>query len=348
MITLFTALSAVVLIINIQEKLQASTPPQSTAVIAKAPEVRTQPHKTKAKKPVCSDEFMRDYYKLHHHLPEEVAWKGHESFEPKACRIAKANIRHCLLNRKIHQILILGDSNGHRYASALQSILQTNNIPCKQVLREQQNHRLPSLAYYTRGNLSALSGYIAFEEHQCGRCISTYVECELRGSEKVFLEYIGVESFSGKQITRKDLNTTFLEFVFEEYLKQRSPDVILFFIPQNHMKHMPRADFATQFGAFLRMYKNAHNMSGSRIYFMTGSAEKSPLTTNLVNNLNKEAYRTLESDLLRSDSKMHMFFNSVGITSKIPELMKDCCHYDASWYWALIQSWLRAFCHSKY
>ena len=292
------------------------------------------------------------------------------------------SVGHCLVGHDIKKLLVLGDSNGKRYFSALQRLFG-KSATCKVVKSERRDANrsaLPDIDYFTRGtNLNPYD--IVFHNRDCGGCRSSLLSCEankVTGSRHNFrlqLEYVAMEFFMDTEVTTvrnqwrnncRRINggsfcrqsNTYQEFILREYLHDNYPDILLLF-SSSHDK--ARHDLAM-------IEQNIYNLKSlikqfvpttTKVFWFSVIGEnidKKPtfwrharfdgnFTTDEQNQrINKALFKALLPELSREDSIISTFFDMYAMSKGVRRWSKDGVHLKNNWYDIVISNWLQMLC----
>lgn len=319
--------------------------------------------KHKKLKAICSNEFLRNYHEHNHRLLEDVNWTKKELFGSSACQFIPSNIRECFIKKNISSIFIMGDSQGSRYARCLEDAIANHSMKCGGHIIEYQQGKMPSIEYFSKG---FMEDQFIVKKHSCKGCASFHKECHWNKSTLTSIEYTAMEFLDDRTVTLKphpnaeNISFTY-EFLLKVYLRNRFPDLIIFFLPMNHIKQRKTLeDFRGNLTSFLALYKEVRKPN-SMLYFMPGTAESDSRRARAWKNrtffdmrpndriylLNKAAFNVLEKDLLDSDSRIHIFFGLFNASRSAMYLNVDGVHFKPMWYQVVINSFISTLCQSR-
>ncbi|ELU15213.1 hypothetical protein CAPTEDRAFT_187197 [Capitella teleta] len=307
---------------------------------------------------------IKKFVQEHHRYPDYILWdQKRTSFQPSACRLIEfASLEDCLAHSSISTIAVYGDSQGWRYGLALKGYLSRHKMPCQFIANEKRRYMEPDLEYLSRGN-DQLRARMQPTSHSCSSCSGFRAKCtSLSTNKTVNIEYIDTEGVMSKYVTLRAGNgskavPTFEEFIFEVYLKDSFPDLNVFFVPMNHIKHKPFEYFTYNFPRLLSIIK-ANKPPHSEIYFIPGTAESEEamtsryrntlfygvLATGAIRRLNEELFAMLEPELVNATSNIYSFLDLVEVTSPVLGWSVDGVHFDRKWYAAFWKSYFSFYC----
>ena len=208
----------------------------------------------------CNLELLRNKALESEHFPYDGEWNFKNDgeilhWDTQLCSLDYSGSKYVgrtstwIRDSNITKILILGDSNGAKYNAAMIDFMKTT-LPanCWEIKRENSSENMmPDKDYFT-SDTSMASYDIVTHQRDCATCISTLTECYADSLHKhILIEYIAMEYVLDNALTTYrtrtrckasnlvpcDYSVSYQEFIFREYLRDRYPDVIFFFL-NNH------------------------------------------------------------------------------------------------------------------
>lgn len=308
----------------------------------------------------CSDEYFANFSQHHHTMPEKVSWTGNKFFKPEDCSFKDPNISQCLKHRKIKNIVVIGDSQGLRYTRALIGLFKSQGVKCAQ---DSQRSSESPLDFFARKRAKGLKKQLESHAKQpCTSCYCLQASCSYH-SQPLSVEYFALTLMNESIVVLpphdgSDLEASnYEEFLLRVYLKDAFPDLVVMFVPLNHMKHRSFEEFNASFVDFVKTFKKMQKPS-SHIYFITAPAENESrknskwknvkfhgyLGTDKIYLMTKDLYRLLEPDLLQPHSNFHTFVNLVNASMPLMNTSPDGIHYGPSWYSAVVSAIFGSMC----
>ncbi|ELU13884.1 hypothetical protein CAPTEDRAFT_202528 [Capitella teleta] len=311
--------------------------------------------------PNCSAEFMRNFYVHHHRYPEIIHWDDDLTlFRPDSCKLVQADVLQCLAKKDITSIAVYGDSQGWRYGKSIIQYFRNSGLVCEYQEFEKREGKIPDLDYLAKYTPELRSRMVA-GAHQCRGCSGFRAKCT-SGERAVTIEYISTEEINSEVVTLtadKDITavTSFEEFLFNIYLKDRFPDLNVFFMPMNHIKRLPLNKFTNDFPKFLSILKNAIPPT-SEFFLIPGTAEfdviapvryrgklfNGFLANDAIRRLNTAMSLILEPELVNQTSKLSSFLDLYEVTGSVLSLADDGVHFKAEWYQVFWRVFLDVYC----
>lgn len=267
----------------------------------------------------------------------------------------------------VTSIVLLGDSNGNNYAANLLHVLNNNGWVCSKTKVENAPKFQPDPMYYTRKPFIALAD-IQYEKRPCHGCSSFIAQCSFGNMRTLHFEYLGFPLFNDSIVTSNrtrpvtyHLNRTFSydvvssatqqQFIFNEYLAGRYPDVVIFFT-SSHVRYslnniQPHAQFC---------FDTLDRYLPPTSLVILASAMKQQVTKkrfagNLTGNdvqllLNDGGYAGAQSRLADPNKRWYAFPNLfdhdlVGATG---HMYKDHIHRTPIWYQSIMRFMLQLVC----
>ncbi|KAK2166061.1 hypothetical protein LSH36_43g08035 [Paralvinella palmiformis] len=311
-----------------------------------------------------------------------------------------AFMRQCFTRAEIGSIVTIGDSNAQRYWLALWRSVRAFSKDCRILGSERiiNNGTQPDLAYYTKGSHEYLYEKILTTHHRyCRGCGASNGKClwqtstgldnaSISGdsghhskSAHIKLEHLPMtmilstslrflilpETFRDKKTSSWIYNyfaQSSAEFYFKYYLDGRYPDVLLVFLPLNHVKFLDarrvQLDIKT-FHALLKMYIPR----STKVFYMPSFMEFERTRKNTfwnnklvdgllawqrIDRLNRILYDVIEEDLLNVSSGIYSFFDLIDMSKDRQRWSTDGVHMERVWYSSVIRSFWHVYCNSLF
>ena len=224
----------------------------------------------------CSSSIIKEYIRTHDFFPELGTWIINNntpiSWTPELCHFnasrMQKNILQCIKSKKFYSFLILGDSNGKRYADALFKLLSSgHNTDCNTIIREGGGSRSPDIKYIEKESRRDESDF-RFHDGDCRGCKRLVRECLFDGVQ-ITVETIGMihvldtninitqnqnDCDPGEQCFQSN---TYQEMIFREYLQWRQyPDVIMLFQSSHDRMRKTLAVFDASINYLVKLVEN--------------------------------------------------------------------------------------------
>ena len=246
----------------------------------KAPQYKHDEGLLDKRKIQCSYEAIRDYIRTHDFFPQEGTWIMSNNtpvdLTPTMCyfqnEIMSENLIQCIKKKQFYSFLILGDSNGMKYAQALIHLLsQRHKTTVKTIRQERTRSFTPDIQYFKKG--SRIEGEsFRIHDRDCSGCKSFLKECRMEGII-IRVEYIAMEFTLDTEVTTRVnfkpqgppeclpgrqcfQSTTYQEMIFREYLTDQYPDVLMIFQNSHDRMRKPLAVFDAEMQYFVKLLEN--------------------------------------------------------------------------------------------
>ena len=151
-----------------------------------------------------------------------------------------------------------------------------------------------------------------------------------------------------------------VEFFFKYYLSGRYPDVMIVFLPFNHVKFIDlrrvRIDIVS-FHALVKLYIPR----STKVFYMPSFAEfEEPrkgsfwmnkrvdglLAWQRINILNQILYDVIKDDLFNATSGIYSFLDLLDMSKDRLKWNRDGIHMNEQWYSSVIRNFWEVFCNS--
>ena len=340
---------------------------------------------------LCSDNAIRNCLVASDYFPTEAHWRNSNAsfpdsrFEPGFCRfkydvIPPRLLQRCLQQKKIKRIAVIGDSNGSHYFKMLTEMLDSI-ANCTTVRsdfwenyflrRRRRATKFPKQRPHRRPNGLVKCVFVDPSDQT-----RNHNEDSVTLPQSVFVEVIGVISFTDKKLRNPDTNCStdpvratkqckkaesrmLYPTIFGDYLARGNnyPDVILMF-SNSHDKgngktvKKTRADM-TALRDVIRRYVPR---STALYWFSQMSENDSKKAAEWQNILYEETYTANEMlvrtnramyDVLRDDfrkGRIRTFFDLYAMTLAVPDWSRDGIHLEWDWYRYLLSYWFQTTC----
>ena len=331
----------------------------------------------------CTLSGIQDYIASHNFFPQQGDWnfigKKPVSWQPDMCElqpVEATDFTSCIVEKNLLRFVILGDSNGKRYAEALVRQLSDNDGNCTEIKKENKPRFQPDATYFKNGK-HIDQAYIKTHLRDCSKCESKLVICSVTDNIQVHVEYIAMEFLLDTEITTyriyhnaKDCppghqcfqSNTYQEFILRQYLAGRYPDILLVCLnTHDHMrKSMPvlRADMRyllnliqyivpkttdVVFFTEIEDYLPRKPAPWRKVIFEGGYG-----TTEHVSLVNKYLFETLQPAIGELDSNIHGFFDIQTLSHQVlPVWSIDGVHLNPSFYTIIINYLFQTICASE-
>ncbi len=337
-------------------------------------------------RPLCTNGIFRAYYRTRHGFPPPGQWTVRDPIVSAVYPVLSPDIcsfpleftggdfvKQCFQRKRLRSILIMGDSQGAHYSWGLRDILNQTFDDCEVMKFENRTDGVKKSdnvdkRYFSDGNTS-LESRMMIGVRWCGCCLSYKMRCQDRDIEPFTFEYIGfhhMERFvmdvnMGNMASGETNLISFHEFLFRHYLKDNTPDLIIFSPTVNHGKfrELPR-QFRLQLRS-LKSYIDAWTPAETEVYWLPGMAEhenrrtrqkyinktkRGKLATELILDLNNLVYKELEPDLLLENGRHFGFLDLFQASVNRSEWSYDGIHMEPFWYDLIMSYLLQVFCVS--
>lgn len=330
--------------------------------------------------PVCSLGVLRKHYIEHDAYPTGGEWiikDNISQFEPDIChfrdmQINANSVLHCLLKRKITSVTTIGDSQSRKYFDALLRIFKDSSGICRKTRSEKAKRGrglVASTKYFSRGNKS-LSRALVGGKRPCWTCISQEWLCDVwyMNEEHTFrLENIGMTGAIDRSIQLIDDNAmnsnyniwfnSFQEFLFKYYFHIQHTDLILLFLPFNHIKKTSSIEFTSHMER-LKFLITKYLNSNCKIFILTGTNEfenrkkRGFINTTYEGRLANDQIRTLKHitfDVLKENfknklSNIYGFFDLQDMSKSRETWCEDGFHFRTVWYNSVMTNFFQTLC----
>ena len=332
-------------------------------------------------KPLCSSSILKDYIRTHDFFPEHGTWimKNAQpvSWIPELCHFSTSRLQEkilqCIESKELDSFLILGDSNGLRYAKALVKLLSLENkTACRTIRREGLASFKPDIKYFTNRHQIELTDFL-FHSRDCSGCKSKMTECSLNG-RKIKVDYVGMEFVLDTEITtyrnfhdEKSCkpgqqcfqSNTYQEMIFSEYLKHQYPDVIMLFQNSHDRMRKSLAVFDANINYLVKLLENVVPLNTTVVWLSEVEEylpKKKALWRNVtfeggfnnsehIHEINKRLFNAIKPIVGKPNSNMHGFFDLQKLSHTVlPYWSKDGVHVNPSWYRIIVSYIMQTLC----
>ena len=274
----------------------------------------------------------------------------------------------CTKVHNISHIVMLGDSNGAKYNTAMLAYLKdVLNATCTRKKMEKSKSMRPDPSYFSLNSSVRLQNIVS-HERDCSTCKSTLSECHLDNSTfTITLEYIAMEyvldneviTFRSrtycKKVKRKpcDYSITYQEFLFKEYLSGNYPDILMIFMNSHDSSRKSGAKITKDteyFSSILSTYLPPHTTT---VWFnaLSQYRKNKPRefqqdnATDLITETNRAVFKGLVPSLKREKSHTFCFFDIEKMSIQVlPFWNKDGVHIKPIWYTKIINNFFEVLC----
>ncbi len=336
---------------------------------------------------VCTHKLFRAVSRTRDYFPSGGKWTAlnvadqQAEYFPESCRfrwkrIPPQYLKSCLRKTNMKYFVTIGDSNAARYFEAFQRHFSGALNGCASTRQERMDNRgyTPDRNYFSREN-SSLAAMLRVSKRSCHTCASREIRCEIDTLENallrnrnnktgVILEQIAMSKIIDRSITLKsnasntsDPSRTFQEYIFRNYFKSRSPDILVIFLPFNHAKmHGPIANLTRDIQLFVNILEmNLGNRTS--IFWMPAFREfegfrrgikryEGLLAWQKIDRLNHVLYDVIKSRLtLRSASRrFYGFLDLIEASKNRGHWTFDARHMLPVWYDIMTSYFLEMMC----
>ena len=329
----------------------------------------------------CSSSIIKDYIRTHDFFPELGTWIINNntpiSWSPELCHFnasrLQKNILRCVKLKEWYSFLIIGDSNGLRYADALVQLLSSGHKnACKTTKREGGDSFTPDIKYFkTRDQIQERD--FRFHHRDCGGCKSLRRECLFDGI-KITVEHIAMEFVLDTEITTYRgfhnpeackpgqqcfQSNTYQEMIFSEYLQRQYPDVIMLFQNSHDRMRKSLGVFDVNINYLVKLVENIVPQNTTVVWL--SELEEYPPKKNVIwgnltleggfndsehiHEFNKRLFGAIKPIVGKPNNNMHGFFDLQKLSHTIlPYWSLDGMHFDSSWYALTIRYIMQILC----
>ena len=282
------------------------------------------------------------------------------------------NESQCIRLQNISSILLMGDSNGRRYADALVEILKKTGWKCTAVKKENARNIFdPDPIYYVKEPNIKLE-HIRYHPKECKGCKSVLKKCKRQGRKTLMVEFLSTQYFIDTEVTTMrtrrstcsdqtfcEHSDTHQEFIFREYLVGRYPDVVFFFA-SDHDKNrhtLKRIKLAAEyFFSIVESYLPADSyfIAMNLMKQLTNLQPKiwrdavyefNNLTTNeLLKHENKIIFDVMKSRLVDPKLNWYAFPSLFDESTTTDHMYVDGVHRTSDWYSYIARCLLQLIC----
>ncbi|CAH1786508.1 unnamed protein product [Owenia fusiformis] len=315
----------------------------------------------------CNLKFLQDFTRTEDELYSKGSWEN-TSWTPEGCRFSSKDpdLKTCFREHQIRKILMLGDSNGARYANYTAKYLR-RFFSCELIKREA-NNKLPTAQYWKDVKRMYMM------ERDCYTCSSMLYKCLTHSSEIVILdfEFIAMEYYMDTEMTTFRIGyprscnfrqvpylnkgilcghaLTTQQFIFNEYLytQPHYPTVIIIIGNSHELLRRDKTDLQRDVDWFLKVLKSAVHKNTKIFWF------EPPYATGmgwLARYFDENIYkwygnwaRDVVLDYFKSDPKLFYPFYSVYELSKSSGSLLDGIHYTECYYTAIMELFFKTLC----
>ena len=290
------------------------------------------------------------------------------SYSPRSCSLPAATISSSLTiayteHTKPHHILLMGDSMGHGYYKALVMLFEAAGYSCKTIKQETDSY-VPKKQYYVQGT-NIDSEAIVTAERTCHSCLSTLQTCySFRANHQIDLEYISMIVLSNAGIlpnkTYCQLKSTDpvcsvatqQDFLFQIYLRDRFPDLLLVFTTFAHDRmRNSTAEVKTGIRYLFNILRETSKNKGTILVFPGPKmnlaksppyekdltfTEKGLDSNGMISALNQVLYEAMmEEKIVHNATNMYGFLDLFSMSDHddlTREWSTDHVHFKTPWY----------------
>jgi hypothetical protein len=276
-------------------------------------------------------------------------------------------------NDNVRSILQFGDSNGRRYAEAFISNLGKRGWKCSKIKQEQPaKASMPDPKYFVKPP-SINHADIRVSQRSCHGCISLLAQCS-RAKRTLTYEYLALQFFSDNEVTtnrthydiynssdqltsfQNSSSTTQQEFIFREYLADRYPDVVIYFVSSHFRhklddvqplaasffdiieRHLPPTSRVIIASSMKRVYGTAHKHLSKVLYERNFTANDMQLW------LNARVYDAALSRLVDPVKRWYAFPSLYDVSNTTDQMYADHVHRTPVWYQSITRYLLQLIC----
>ena len=327
-------------------------------------------------RPACTLSFLKQYAIEHHSYSRfpftqigkkaKVAPSGNYS-----CWFPDSQMSQSLTFRDkcidVSRILLLGDSNGRRYTDAMISAIKASGWSCKTTkVGHQTNAYLPDPKYFVREPMIKLD-HIQFHSRDCHSCTSVMFECSRSSGQRLTVEYLSVQYLLDSEITSVrngkmcegrttcDQSDTHQEFIFREYLADRYPDVLFYFLNSHDLGRHSLKRIKISADYFFNIV-DSYMPSTSRVILLSSMKrllQKDPRKVSYEDNLNSNekqliinrmVYESADSRLKDENKQWYAFPDLYDVSKITDHMYSDHVHRTPVWYQHITRYLLQLIC----
>ena len=321
----------------------------------------------------CTMADIQTYISRNDFFPDKGTWIMNKRkpirWSPDLCTFQNTthniDVDQCFRKKTVSRVLVLGDSNGLRYFSALNKFFKN----CKMVRQEGGRPREPDVTYFsTNSNVSKSD--LRFQERDCSGCKSQLKTCTLSSGRSVLIEYVVMEFLMDTEVTtyRKACpgqclhSNTHQQFIFGEYLTGNYPDLILLFSNCHDRMRKHRAVIRAEVKYLIQLIRASVPDKSKVVWFSHNAEDESKKpekwqniiydgiykNTEHIELLNRELFILLKPELSNPNSRIDGFFDLLSIASKVERLWSaDGVHFGHPWYDMVMHYFLQAYCETS-
>jgi hypothetical protein len=273
------------------------------------------------------------------------------------------------------RILQFGDSNGHRYADGALVNLQKRGWACTKIKEEKPSvPSVPDPKYFVRQPLINLSD-IRVSIRSCHGCVSFTAQC-YRANRTLIYEYLAMQFFADNEVTtNRSRNVTYYypdqttsyqvqssltqqAFLFREYLTDKYPDVIIFFI-SSHFRHKVNdiEPLAAQFFDIIERHlpptssviiassmKKQYTIGSVNPTFIKMRFERNFTANDMQLWLNARVYDAALPRLVDPVKRWYAFPSLYDVSNTTDQMYTDHVHRTPVWYQSITRYLLQLIC----
>ncbi|ELU06416.1 hypothetical protein CAPTEDRAFT_198401 [Capitella teleta] len=252
-------------------------------------------------------------------------------------------LSQCFAKRRWKRVLTMGDSIGRRHYLALVNVLKDNEYNCRLLRAELDKPKL-DVSYYRkklpRINLKATT-------RPCYTCGGRFTRCT-KDESIVELEHLPLPYLTDEAISLPPEFRTTLDFYFRKYLREDTPDLIIFGPPFNHEISAPVSVTKHRLRYLIKVFERMIPTStdfvwlpSARVFGKNAHVINSKLLT-----LNHALFDQLKSRFLNSSDKWNGFYDEFALSHPLKSMTVDGVHMKADYYNVLMQHLVSLFCIS--
>ena len=314
----------------------------------------------------------------------------------KYAKLPPTFMKKCLSKANISSIVTLGDSNAQRYWNAMvQSIMKPFADNCRVVRSEtlQKGGQVPDKRYFTRGhNNDILNHILTVHYSYCSGCGAGESVCfwkrpqndvvhETSGQYKPRTSRLSVEHLPMTLVVPTSLrvlvpvdmhrqaNHSLLshqyfaqsspEFFFKLYLSEHYPDIMLVFLPLNHVKFLALKRVEADMKFFHSLVK-LYIPRTTKVFYMPGfmefeEAKRKTIWKNKtidgllawqrIEKLNNIMYDVIKDDVMNASSGIYSFFDLIDMSRDRSSWSTDGVHMKPIWYSTVMLHFWEMLCN---
>jgi hypothetical protein len=325
----------------------------------------------------CSNRVFQSYFNVCKKLPEFGNWTniagykhGQAVFSTPLCKVQNVSgelLAEQLKGTHIDRILMIGDSHGFRYFTALKKLVSSSGYDCEMVLQEEGDQRGPKhMPHYLAKNWGISEKALTRKHRGCYSCRCNLVRCKHRSSRHTIeLEFLGMVISSNFILPDRKVcskaNYTFCaartekELIFKYYLAERRPDVVMISTTSSHdyktVKGKPiRPTLKQVLPHYVALKSLVEGLNPKVTMWITTVYQRhSPSLNNDITAFNKALFKLLEKELTgaaKSPSLTMIGFDHTAIARPLSGVKwsKDAVHYHPVFYMEAINHLMNQFC----